>query len=427
MCLEFLSCLTCKALGKVGEVSTGVNKKLEPYKLHLTRIAYATFLLISFILALFFRDGFFGLLEKLPVFREGCKLAENQFSSSCVGKNAVYRISFSLVLFYSLNAFLASKLFFVGDRIRLFIQHNLFFLKYPLFAGFLVFPFFIPNGFFIVYAWIALIMSGIFIIIQIVLLIDFAYDWQKRWAGSNIEEEGFKIWDYLLVFLSVILFIIAIGFSVANFVVFGSGGSCHLNRFIICFTIILGFFGTIASLLLRRGIVPPAVITAFCSFMCWSALMSDPSPTCNILKQIPSTNFVFDIITIVLGILLASISLLRSAVTTSLTKLWAKPDEETVEPASDDEELIAEKNAEECRELFWSHVVYMFSSFYMCMVLVSWTIDTTGHASWKIEESIAAVWVKIGSSWITFLLFGWTLIAPYILTCRTFEHNKFDN
>src|SRR4051812_15309685 len=126
MCLEFISCLTCKALGKVGDISTGINEKLAPWKLYLTRITYSSFLLFSFILALFFRDGFFGLLEKIPVFKEGCKMAENQFSSSCVGKNAVYRISFSLVLFYFLNAFLASKIFFVGDKIRLFIQHNLF-------------------------------------------------------------------------------------------------------------------------------------------------------------------------------------------------------------------------------------------------------------------------------------------------------------
>lgn len=420
MCLESIACmgLNCCKEG-IKNTSENIEDKIAPYRLHITRLTYGLFLVFGFILALFFRDGFFHLLEWVPAFRQSCKIAEDTFSTSCVGKNSVYRISFSLVLFYLTSAFLSSRLFCVGDRIRLYLAHKWFILKVPFFVILLVFPFFIPNVVFIVWAWITLIMSGIFIIIQIILLIDFGYSWQKRWSNDNIDEEGFKIWDWLLIIFSILLFIIAIAFHVINFIIFGSGAQCHLNRFLICFTIILGILSTVASLVLRRGIVPPAVITAFCSFMCWCSLMSDPSTTCNILKNNPNTNYVIEIITIVLGIVFATLSLLRAAIATgsSFSRLFQKQDD------GNEEDLDSEENLRlECQEIFYSHIIFIFASCYMCMVLVSWTVDTTNHQSWKIEESIAAMWVKIVSSWLTYLLFGWTLIAPKILgKCRDFE------
>jgi hypothetical protein len=150
MCLEVISCISC-CRSNLGEKASQVSDKLEPYRLHITRLSYGLFLVFGFLLALVGRNGFFGLMEFVPVIRQGCKIVEDQFSTSCAGKNVVYRMSFSLFVFYFIQAFLASRIFFVGDVIRLYLQHKWFILKVPLFLMLCVVPYFIPNTFFIIW------------------------------------------------------------------------------------------------------------------------------------------------------------------------------------------------------------------------------------------------------------------------------------
>jgi len=165
-------------------------------------------------------------------------------------------------------------------------------------------------------------MAGIFILIQIILLIDFAYDWDNKWHTDNIDE-GYRIWDYLLVICSGILILFSIAMIVIEIIIFGSGASCHLNRFFIISTLILGIISIIASLVARRGITPPSVVCAFCSFICWTALLSDPNKQCNLLQTVASDT-VSQIFTIIFGIAIAAFSLLRSAISTgsSFKKLF---------------------------------------------------------------------------------------------------------
>jgi hypothetical protein len=80
---------------------------------------------------------------------------------------------------------------------------------------------------------------------------------------------------------------------------------------------------------------------------------------------------------------------LYSSISTSksLKNLFAQKSlEESYESLS--EEDIKQSQREECQELFHSHIVFIFASFYLCMVLVSWSIDVGEHTSWKIEESV---------------------------------------
>ena len=44
----------------------------------------------------------------------------------------------------------------------------------------------------------------------------------------------------------------------------------------------------------------------------------------------------------------------------------------------------------------------------------------TSNDTATIGKSMGAVWVKIVSSWVTLLLYAWTIVAPLILTDREF-------
>src|SRR3989338_2837952 len=100
------------------------------------------------------------------------------------GSYAVYRTCFGCFMFFFLFAFLASRLFCVGDRIRLYIQHKWFILKLPLFLVFLILPFFIPDVFFYGFAWFSLVMACVFIIVQLIILIDFSFS-SAEWFRSK--------------------------------------------------------------------------------------------------------------------------------------------------------------------------------------------------------------------------------------------------
>jgi hypothetical protein len=90
-------------------------------------------------------------------------------SDECLGFGAVVRISFSLFLFYLIHAIM-TKVWMS------FTQKNWLF-KAILFAVIVILSFLIPDQFYDVYTAIARPLSGMFLLLQIIILIDFAYSW----------------------------------------------------------------------------------------------------------------------------------------------------------------------------------------------------------------------------------------------------------
>jgi len=58
------------------------------------------------------------------------------------------------------------------------------------------------------------------------------------------------------------------------------------------------------------------------------------------------------------------------------------------------------------------------------MVLTNWGIpekaDENHQQSIQIDQGMMSVWVKVVSSWITVILYVWTLIAPMCYPDREF-------
>lgn len=395
-----------------------VKQYVVPGRLNTTRIAFSSFLTIGFMLALLLRDGIFGLTS-VPGFQYACDRYSAKLKVSCSPKYAVYRVSFSLVCFYGFFALLASRIFCVGDKTRLFIQYKWFLLKIPVFLGFLGLPWIIPDAFFYYFAWVALFASGLFLVIQIVLLIDFAYAWSSSWRSSD--NEGTNIWDILQLVSAIVLLLVAVALIVLSIVFFGAGRTCHLNRFFALFTVAVSIVLVVLSMARHKGLLPAAVVVGYGAFCVWSAMLSDPSSTCNRLKHITSggklqNSKASEITTAVFGVVIAVFSLVRCTVSTGLSfssffKLSRDPSDES----SENSEKL---DREECSELFFSHLVFLLGSFYMAMVLVSWDVlyyKENNQTKYQTEVSKAAMWVKIASQWLMFALFSWTLIAPKIL------------
>lgn len=58
------------------------------------------------------------------------------------------------------------------------------------------------------------------------------------------------------------------------------------------------------------------------------------------------------------------------------------------------------------------------ASIYIAMLLTNWvSIDfSTGF----IKSSIFGFWVRVGIAWFSFLVYGWTMVAPRVCPSRDF-------
>ena len=92
--------------------------------------------------------------------------------------------------------------------------------------------------------YFGLIGAFLFILIQLVLLVDFAHSWNSAWV-ERMEETGSKVWAALLLFFTFLMYGIALAGFVCLYIYFTHGKEgapekkCHTNKFFISFNLIL--------------------------------------------------------------------------------------------------------------------------------------------------------------------------------------------
>lgn len=97
---------------------------------------------------------------------------------SCLGISAVYRMSFTLALFY---AFMIFVLLFRNEFSKS-MNEGWWCLKGTLIlAGFIAF-FYVNNNFFVGYATFAKYFGAAYLVIQSIMLIDLFYMWGENWV-----------------------------------------------------------------------------------------------------------------------------------------------------------------------------------------------------------------------------------------------------
>lgn len=86
------------------------------------------------------------------------------------------------------------------------IQNGFWGIKYMIVVGITIGAFFIPAGTFgTVWMWIGLFGGLTFILVQLILIVDFAHTWAETWVG-NFEETQSKAWYYALLLTTLLLF-----------------------------------------------------------------------------------------------------------------------------------------------------------------------------------------------------------------------------
>lgn len=217
------------------------------------------------------------------------------------------RLCFIVTLFFLLMSVIMINVKSSKD-FRSGIQNGFWAIKYLIIIGGMVGAFFIPEGsfgtdsfFFIsfqreqigncfdllsgtVWMYFGFIGAFLFILIQLVLIVDFAHSWAEVWVG-NYEETDSRGWLAALLAVTFGMFALCITAVVLYFIYFTGQetGQCKLHEFFISFNLIICVIISVISILPKvqenmpkSGLLQSGAISLYILYLTWSAMSNSP-------------------------------------------------------------------------------------------------------------------------------------------------------
>ncbi|XP_012139131.1 serine incorporator TMS1 isoform X6 [Megachile rotundata] len=412
-----------------------------------TRIMYALLLMLGTIAAcITLAPGLQDALKKVPFCSNSTNYIPSTFAVDCksaVGYLAVYRICFIIALYFFLMSIIMIRVRSSKDP-RAPIQNGFWAIKYLLIIGGIIGAFFIPEtSFGVTWMYFGMIGGFLFIIIQLILIVDFAHSWADAWVG-NYEETESKGWYAALLGATLFNYAVSITGIVLLYVYFTHADSCELNKFFISFNLILCVITSAISILPivqehypRSGLLQSSIVSLYVVYLTWSGISNNPERTCNpgFLQLISGNDpdaqnrVAFDkesIIGLIIWFSCVLYSSLRTASKSSKITMsenvLVKDNGAGRNPDSEaGNEAKVWDNEEESVAYNWSffHLMFALATLYVMMTLTNWYKPNSNLDT--LNSNVASMWVKIISSWMCLGLYVWSLIAPAVLTNRDFS------
>ncbi|XDV52120.1 hypothetical protein PO909_020884, partial [Leuciscus waleckii] len=415
-----------------------------------TRIMYAVILLLGTIIAcVMLSPGVERQLKRIPGFcygGTGSSIPGIEANVQCeifVGYKAVYRVCCGMSFF-----FLTFSLLMINVKNsrgpRAAIHNGFWFFKIAVMIAVTVGAFYIPDEPF-TRMWFIVGTCGAFcfILIQLVLLIDFAHSWNESWV-DKMEKENTKRWYIALLSVTGLNYILSFTAAVLCYNIYTRPEGCVLNKFFITFNMSICVIASALSVLPRiqdyqprSGLLQSSIMTLYTMYLTWSAMTNEPDRTCNpnlfsIFQQITSSTVWWDaqsIVGLAIFILCILYSSIRSSNTSQVNKLTLAAKDTSVVDDSGSRSpeiekastpLHVEDNERDTVQYSYAffHFMLFLASLYIMMTLTNWYSPDAEYSA--MTSKWPAVWVKISSSWVCLTLYTWTLVAPMILTNRDF-------
>ncbi|CAH9085800.1 unnamed protein product [Cuscuta epithymum] len=337
---------------------------------------------------------------------------------------AVLRVSLGNFLFFGVLSLIMIGVKDQNDR-RDSVHHGGWVLKFAVWVVLLILMFFLPNAMINFYAIISKFGAGLFLVIQVILLLDATLSWNDAWVAKDERK-----WYIALLVVSVACYLATYAFSGILFIWFNpSGNDCGLNVFFIVMTMILAFVFAVIALHPRvnGSLLPASVISIYCAYLCYTGLSSEPRDyVCN---GLPNKSKAVTISTLILGMLTTVLSVLYSALRAGSSTAFLSPpsspktDKRPLLQTDEDVESGGKGKREvEARPVSYSysffHLIFTLASMYSAMLLSGWT--SSSESSQLIDVGWTSVWVRICTQWVTAALYIWSLTAPLIFPDREF-------
>jgi len=396
-----------------------------------------------------------GLAETLKknIFKEACKQILDVDCPALIGLYAVYRVGFSMACFFFLFFVLMLYVRSSEDP-RAMIQNGFLFFKYLALIGICVGAFYIPSGAFEdVMLYFGIFGGGLFIIIQLILVVDFVHSWNESWV-EKFESDQREYYYGLLIF-TVFFFCAAITGFVLCYVYYASHAGCGLNVFFITFNVILCLIATVISVLPKiqennssSGMLQSSFVTLYVMYLTWSAMTNNSKIECNpgllgivtnrnttsgVPSTGPNTGRVLDwssIVSLILWFVCILYTSFSSASKGDKLINFGSGGKESTSLGDDGGPDYSSKDGD--RQVVWDdekdsvsysysgcHFIFLLASLYVMMTLTNWYRPSPDLRSFFSNEP--SMWVKISSSWLCVIIYVWTCIAPTVLRDRDFS------
>jgi len=405
------------------------------------------------------------LYDKIPEY-----IVNKEFCSvhKCFDILSIYRISFGLAMFFAIQAVAMIGVSRTSD-VRSTVQNGFWFFKLLFLVGLVTAAFFIPQGFYVYFAWLALVASVIFLFFQLVLLVDFAHSWTESWLEKYDEQEENIIWFRMLVGASVGLFLISAALIITMYSLFIRDAQCSLNTVFITIALLMSIFMTALALhpkiqerSPKSGLLQPAVVAFYMNYLVWSAIMSEPSDgplaECNRLTAADGIlSGGSQSVSMIMGVVLVITAVCYSALRTSsahnellggpatggegtaaeYTALLTTDSIDKVADAAEGGKIQSSEDVQVQDEhvgynYSFFHFIFCLAAMYICMLMTNWAVAGTSTPETDpmmpmmppqqvfADRSMTSVWIKVASSWMVALLFIWSLVAPVVFPDRDF-------
>jgi len=277
------------------------------------------------------------------------------------------------------------------------------------------------------YREVARYTSFLFLIMQIVLLIDFGYTINEWLVDLDERSESESMFTYKLALLggSTSMYAGSITMWVLMSQWFGHDG-CGAQQALISITIIFTLLLSLVSCTKfcpHGTIFTSAVVTAYATYQCYSALASHPNASCNGSGGACSAS---DMVVgaLVFGVAMVSMVMSAYSATSSKDAIIGKSSTSnsdltvTLDAGANSDEAAAEDEPINAESWWYYHLMMVVVSLYFAMLLSDWSIQpvqSLGHSVCSFSVSLESFWVKVAAQWVCLLVYGWTLLAPYLL------------
>jgi len=475
--ISSLCSFACAAVGR----TVGGNGTKATQVSRTARVTYLGLFLVTTMIAGIFRDVVPEQLGKIEWLSKNLSCPPDRDSPTCVARAFVLRMCCAHVAFHMVLAFAC-----IGaddlENPRSVFHTGAWGVKTLVWGLAHLSTLFMPSTFFLDFGWLALACGVLFLMVQIILFIDWVFAWNESWIDKDGTNNVTGPWHLALGGVSLVGFTTALTLSGFLYTWFGHStgdmsADCGMYIFFITLNLIMFLFLTGMSFkatewMPSTGLMPSAMVSLFMTFKLTAGLYAQNQ--CNVIAQGPSLYKgppgVVSAISIGIAVVLAAYNSVwisgsmeatanrEKAVLPTLRKESASPAPATTEagtaPAAaepgaggderqypllsdvqldvvntqegGDDSEAAKKAKEEAMDKMEGPIGYNIAAFHlsfllgMCYVgmqLTNWNEDfEAGH----IDNSTGSMWIKVVDSWMLAAAFGWSMIAPKVLTGREF-------
>nr|ADX35915.1 RE01085p [Drosophila melanogaster] len=263
-----------------------------------SRFMYAFILLVGTVLgAIALSPGLQDTLKKMPF----CINSTSSYSSGALsavsggslqvdceyalGYMAVYRVCFGMACFFALMSLIMLGVKSSRDP-RSHIQNNFWPLKFLICFGAAIGAIFIPDGSFgPAMMWVGLIGGLAFILVQLVIIVDFAHSLAENWIESAENSRGYY---YALAGVTLLCYILSLTGITLLYIYFTTSTGCGINKFFISINLIFCLAISVISILPavqerlpHSGLLQSSLVTLYTVYLTWSAVANNPEKECN--------------------------------------------------------------------------------------------------------------------------------------------------